>query len=168
MLEIRLTANAEHASRDRIIAMRQTATPWCVGAVMSLAAASTSYPLLNIFWTMFLFFVWVSWIGLLIMVFIDIFRSHDLSGAAKALWVLFVFLVPLIGAVAYLIVRGGDMYQRGDRKAVPYDENVLSSLQASPGPSASTADQLQKLADVRDRGAITAAEFDREKAKILA
>jgi hypothetical protein len=116
MLEIRLTANAEHASRDRIIAMRQTATPWCVGAVMSLAAASTSYPLLNIFWTMFLFFVWVSWIGLLIMVFIDIFRSHDLSGAAKALWVLFVFLVPLIGAVAYLIVRGGDMYQRGDRE----------------------------------------------------
>ena len=72
---------------------------------MSLAASSSSYPLLNIFWTMFIFFLWVIWIWLLIMVFIDIFRSRDLSGWAKALWFLFVLFILLIGVLVYLIAR---------------------------------------------------------------
>jgi Phospholipase_D-nuclease N-terminal len=79
---------------------------------MSLAAASSSYPLLNIFWTMFIFFLWVIWIWILIMVFIDIFRSRDLSGWAKALWFVFVLFIPLIGVVVYLIARGGSMHER--------------------------------------------------------
>ena len=79
---------------------------------MSLAASSSSYPLLNIFWTIFIFFVWVIWIWILIMVFIDIFRSHDLSGWAKALWFLFVLFIPLIGVLVYLIARGGSMQER--------------------------------------------------------
>jgi hypothetical protein len=80
------------------------------GGEMSLA--DSSYPLLNIFWSMFIFFLWVIWIWILIMVFIDIFRNHDLSGGAKALWFLFVLFIPLIGVLVYLIAHGGSMGER--------------------------------------------------------
>jgi hypothetical protein len=136
---------------------------------MLLAASSSSYPLLNVFWTMLEFFLWVIWIWILIMVFIDIFRSHDLSGWAKALWFLFVLFIPLIGVLVYLIVRGGSMHERQVRQAQQQDAEFRSYVQqAAAGSTAGTADQLAKLADLRDRGVITAAEFDREKAKILA
>ena len=79
--------------------------------------ADSSYPLLNIFWSMLFFFLWVIWIWILIMVFIDIFRSHDLSGVAKAVWFVFVLFIPLIGVLVYLIVRGGSMGERtADRR----------------------------------------------------
>ena len=74
--------------------------------------ADSSYPLLNIFWTMLIFFLWVIWIWILIWVFIDIFRSPDLSGGAKALWFLFVLFIPVIGVLVYLIARGGSMGER--------------------------------------------------------
>jgi len=133
---------------------------------MSLAAASSSYPLLNIFWTMFEIFLWVIWIWLLIMVFIDIFRSHDLSGLAKALWVLFVVIIPFLGVLVYLIARGGNMHERAERQAAQQDEALRTYAQQSGGTS--SADQLAKLADLRDRGVISAEEFEREKAKVLA
>src|SRR5271156_2772221 len=82
------------------------------GEAMSLASSSYSYPLLGAFWTIFEIFLWVIWFWILITVFIDIFRSHDLSGWGKAVWFLFVLLIPLIGVVAYLIVRGGEMHER--------------------------------------------------------
>ena len=136
---------------------------------MSLAVSSSSYPLLNIFWTMFEFFLWVIWIWILIMVFLDIFRSHDLSGWAKALWFLFVLFIPLIGVLVYLIARGGEMHERAARQGQRQDEATRSYIQEAASDSpASTADQLAKLADLRDRGVITAAEFEREKAKVLA
>jgi hypothetical protein len=131
-----------------------------------LAAASTSYPLLNIFWTMLEFFLWVVWIWLLILVFVDIFRSHDLSGWAKALWVLFVVVIPFLGVLVYLIARGSEMHERRERQAMRQDQEFRSYVQQSAGTS--SADQLAKLADLRDRGVISAAEFEREKAKVLA
>jgi ABC-type multidrug transport system fused ATPase/permease subunit len=132
-------------------------------------ALSGSYPLLNVFWTILIFFAWVIWIWVLITVFADIFRSQDLSGGAKALWFLFVLLIPLIGLVVYLIARGGSMHERAVRQAQAQDEEFRSYVQdvASEAP-ANTAEQLAKLADLRDRGVITASEFEREKAKILA
>ena len=134
---------------------------------MSLAASS--YPLLNLFWTMFIFFLWVIWIWILIMVFIDIFRSHDLSGWAKALWFLFVLFIPLIGVLVYLIARGGSMHERSMQRAQQEDAAARQYIQqAAPQTPASTADQLAKLADLRDRGVISPEEFDREKAKVLA
>jgi hypothetical protein len=136
---------------------------------MSLAVSSSSYPLLNIFWTMFEFFLWVIWFWILIWVFLDIFRSPDLSGWAKALWFLFVLFIPLIGVLVYLIARGGSMQERATRQAQRQDEEFRSYVQQTASDSpASTADQLTKLADLRDRGVITAAEFEREKAKVLA
>jgi Short C-terminal domain/Phospholipase_D-nuclease N-terminal len=135
------------------------------GEGMSLAAASTSYPLLNIFWTMFEFFLWVIWIWLIVMVVFDIFRSRDLSGWAKALWVLFVVVIPLIGVLVYLIARGGTMHDRATQRALGQDQEIRDFGQQYTGPS--SADQLATLADLRDRGVITADEFDREKAKVL-
>ena len=134
-----------------------------------MALADSSYPLLNLFWTMFIFFLWVVWIWILIMVFIDIFRSHDLGGFAKALWFLFVLFIPLIGVLVYLIARGGKMHERAARQAEQQDAEARAYIQQAAASSpASSADQLAKLADLRDRGVISAEEFEREKAKVLA
>ncbi|HUL26439.1 MAG TPA: SHOCT domain-containing protein [Streptosporangiaceae bacterium] len=130
--------------------------------------AASSYPLLSVFWTIFEFFLWVIWIWILIMIFIDIFRSHDLSGWGKALWFLFVLFIPLIGVLVYLIVRGGSMHERAVRQAQQQDQQFRQYVQQAAADSpASSADQLSKLADLRDRGVISAEEFEREKAKVL-
>jgi hypothetical protein len=142
-----------------------------------LLADSTNYPVLSIFWTILEFFLWVIWIWILIMIFIDIFRSHDLSGWGKALWFLFVLLIPLIGVLVYLIVRGGSMHERATRQAqrdadafyASYGRHAAAQGDGGGGSgSDSTADQLAKLADLRDRGVLSQEEFDREKAKVLA
>jgi membrane protein implicated in regulation of membrane protease activity len=134
---------------------------------MTLASSSYSYPLLGVFWTILEIFLWVIWIWILIWVFIDIFRSHDLSGWGKALWFLFVLFIPLIGVLVYLIARGGKMQEHAAQQAQRDDQQFRAYVKEAAGPE-STADQLAKLADLRDRGVISAAEFEREKAKILA
>jgi len=132
-----------------------------------MSLADSSYPLLNVFWSILIFFLWVMWIWVLIMVFMDIFRSRDMSGWAKALWFVFVLLIPLIGVLVYLIVRGGKMHERAAREAQQQDQQFRAYVQQAAG-SPSSADQLAKLADLRDRGVITDGEFEREKAKVLA
>ena len=130
-------------------------------------ASSYSYPLLGAFWTVLEIFLWVLWIWIVIMIMIDIFRSRDLSGWGKALWFLFVLLIPLIGVLVYLIVRGGSMHERAVQQAQQQDKEFRAYVQDAAGQQ-SSADQLAKLADLRDRGVITAQEFEREKAKVLA
>jgi ABC-type multidrug transport system fused ATPase/permease subunit len=131
-------------------------------------ADSSSYPLLNLFWTMFIFFLWVIWIWTLITVFIDIFRSHDLGGWAKALWFLFVLFIPVIGVLVYLIARGGKMHERAARQAQQQDAEARAYIRDAASSPASSADQLTKLAGLRDHGVISDEEFEREKAKVLA
>jgi Short C-terminal domain/Phospholipase_D-nuclease N-terminal len=139
------------------------------GDAMPLASSSYSYPLLGAFWTIFMIFLWVIWIWILVRVFIDIFRSRDLSGWAKALWFLFVLFIPIIGVVVYLIARGDSMSERTEQQAREQDAEFRGYVQEAAADSpASTADQLAQLADLRDRGVITAGEFEREKAKVLA
>ena len=130
-------------------------------------ASSYSYPLLGAFWTIFEIFLWVIWIWILIYVFIDIFRSRDLSGWGKALWFLFVLFIPLIGILVYLIVRGGSMHDRAVQQAQAQDEEFRAYVQETAG-SQTPADQLTRLASLRDQGVITSAEFEQQKAKILA
>ena len=129
-------------------------------------ASSYSYPLLGAFWTILEVFLWVLWIWVLIYVFIDIFRSHDLSGWAKALWFIFVLFIPLIGVLVYLIARGGKMQERAMQDARRQDQDFRAYVQDAAS-SGTPADQLAKLADLRDKGVITAEEFEREKAKVL-
>jgi hypothetical protein len=135
---------------------------------MLLASSSSSYPLLGVFWTILEIFLFVIWFWILITVFVDIFRSHDLSGGAKALWFLFVLFIPLIGVLVYLIARGKSMHERAARQAQQQDQAFRSYVQQAAAEGSTPADQLAKLADLRDRGAITAQEFENQKAKILA
>ena len=84
---------------------------------MLLASSSYSYPILGAFWTIFMIFLWVIWFWVLITIFIDLFRSHDLSGWVKALWFIFILVFPLIGVLVYLIARGGKMHEHQVRDA---------------------------------------------------
>jgi len=126
------------------------------------------YPLLGIFWTMLWFFLWFAWIVILVRVFADIFRSHDMGGFAKALWSIFVILVPFLGVFIYLIVRGHHMADQDIADAQQREQQFQSYVKDVAGSgSASTADELAKLADLKDRGVISDAEFQQQKAKIL-
>ena len=126
------------------------------------------YPLLGIFWTMLWFFLWFAWIVILVRVFADIFRSHDMGGFAKALWSIFVILVPFLGVFIYLIVRGHHMAEQDMADAQKRDQQFQSYVKDVAGSgSTSTADELAKLADLKDRGVISDAEFQQQKAKIL-
>jgi Phospholipase_D-nuclease N-terminal/Short C-terminal domain len=129
--------------------------------------ADSSYPLLDVFWTMLWLFVWILWIFLLIRILTDIFRSHDLSGWGKALWTIFIVFLPFLGVLVYLIARGGSMHNRDVRQAQANDEALRSYVQQAAGTSTSSAEEIAKLAALRDQGVLTAAEFDAQKAKIL-
>ncbi len=126
-----------------------------------------TYPLLNIFWTMLEIFAFVVYIWLLIAIFSDIFRSQDLGGGAKALWILFVFIIPLVGILVYLIARGGQMHERAAQQAQRQQEAFDSYVKEAAG-SPTTADQLAKLADLKEKGVLSDAEFEVQKAKLLA
>jgi ABC-type multidrug transport system fused ATPase/permease subunit len=125
-----------------------------------------TYPLLDLFWTMLEIFAFILYFWVIIAIFADIFRSHDLSGGAKMLWVLFVFIIPVIGLLAYLLVRGGSMHERAAKQAQQQQEVFNSYVSDAAG--ASPTDELAKLADLKQRGAITDAEFETQKAKVLA
>jgi hypothetical protein len=127
------------------------------------------YPLLGIFWTMLWFFLWFAWIVILIRVFTDIFRSHDMGGWAKALWSIFVIIVPFLGVFVYLIARGHKMADRDIADAQARDQAFQSYVKDVAGStSSSPADELSKLADLKARGVISDAEFEQQKAKLLA
>jgi Short C-terminal domain/Phospholipase_D-nuclease N-terminal len=130
-------------------------------------AASTDYPVLDLFWTIFEIFAFIIWFWLLFVVLTDVFRSHDLSGWGKAAWTVFVIFLPLIGVLAYLIVRGRSMNERSAQQAANQEQAFRSYVQEAAGSSSSSADQLAKLADLRQRGVITSAEFEQAKTKVL-
>ena len=128
-----------------------------------------AYTLADVFLTMVYFFIFFIWIWLLITVFIDIFRSHDLNGWAKALWVLFVVILPWLGVLVYLIARGGKMQHRRIEEAKHQQEAFGEYVRtvAGTGGGTSTAEELHRLADLRDRGVISEQEFESLKAKAL-
>jgi len=130
---------------------------------------ASSYPILDIFLTTLYFFLFIIWIWLLFMVFIDIFRSHDMGGWAKALWVIFIIVMPYLGVLVYLIARGGKMHERAAQQAALQQKAFDQYVQQTAGtPGENTADQLHKLADLKSQGVLTDAEFETQKAKILA
>jgi type VI protein secretion system component VasK len=128
---------------------------------------ATTYPLLDFFWTLLEIFLLIVWIWLAISVFFDIFRSHDMGGVAKALWVLFIVIFPFLGILVYLIARGGKMHERADAAAARQQRAFNAYVQQTAGRS-SAADELNKLVDLREKGVLTPEEFEAQKAKILA
>lgn len=126
------------------------------------------YPLLDAFFSIMWFFLWVLWIFLVVRILFDIFASKDLGGWGKAGWTIFVVVLPFIGAFCYLIVRGNDMHERQYRAGQAQDREFRSYVRDAAGPGNGSADELGKLADLRDRGVISEEEFQQGKAKVLA
>jgi hypothetical protein len=124
-------------------------------------------PLLDIFWAMLMFFLFVIWIWLLIAIFADIFRS-DISGWGKAGWTIFVIVVPLLGVLVYLIANGSKMQERSANQAVEAQAAQDEYVKSVAGSGDSTADQLATLSNLHDSGALTDEEFANQKAKLLA
>jgi ABC-type multidrug transport system fused ATPase/permease subunit len=122
----------------------------------------------QVFLSMLYFFLFFIWIWLLIVVFSDIFRSHDLGGFAKALWVIFVILVPYFGVLVYLIARGHKMSEHAQEAAQAQAAAQRAYIQNAAGTSPSAADEIARLADLKQQGTITDAEFEAAKAKALA
>ena len=125
-----------------------------------------TYPLLDLFGSMLGFFVLIIWFWLLIVIFSDIFRSKDLSGWAKAIWVIFVIVLPFLGILVYLIARGGKMHERAEESAKQQQQAFDEYVKQAAG-SESNVDQLAKLSDLKNQGVITDAEFEAQKAKLL-
>ena len=126
------------------------------------------YPLLGMFWTFLLFFIWIAWIVVLFRVIFDIFRSKDLGGFSKAFWVIFVILLPFLGVLVYLIARGHSMTERDYQDAKSQEQAFQAYVRSAAGTGGGSADELTKLADLRDKGVISDAEFQAQKAKLLA
>ncbi len=103
------------------------------------------------------------WIWIAVGVVFDIFRSHDLSNWAKTLWVLFIIVLPFLGVLAYLIVRGHTLHEHQEQDQARFRGFRHSAPHAAPSP----ADELGKLAELRDRGVLSSEEFERAKAKVL-
>lgn len=124
-------------------------------------------PLLDVIWAMLAFFLFIIWIWLLISIFGDIFSS-DMSGWGKAGWTLLIILLPVLGCLVYLIVHGGDMQARRMADSVAADQAQRDYIRSVVGEGSSDAEEIAKLAALRDQGSITEDEFQAMKSKLIA
>lgn len=129
-------------------------------------AAAVDYPFLNIVWTMLIIFAWVIWFWLLITVFSDLFRRHDIGGGSKALWVIFVIVLPFLGVLVYLIGQGDHMAERNMKMAQRQQEQMDAYVKSVAGGG--SAAEIERAKGLLDSGAISQAEFEQLKAKALA
>jgi general stress protein CsbA len=125
---------------------------------------AADYPFLDVLWTMIIFFCWVAWIWIVITVFADLFRRHDISGWAKAAWVVFVIVLPFLGVLVYLIVQHDGMRERSMREAQDQKQAFDQYVRETAGGPAT---EIAKAKELLDAGAITQEEFDALKAKAL-
>ncbi|MFG2834123.1 SHOCT domain-containing protein [Streptomyces zaomyceticus] len=128
------------------------------------------YPLLNVFWTMLWFFLWIMWLFLLFKVITDIFRDHSLNGWAKAGWLIFCIVLPYLGVLVYVIARGKSMGARDIKQAreseAAFQDYIRKTAGTQEGGGATA--ELARLAELKEKGAITPEEFEKAKAKVLA
>jgi len=130
---------------------------------------AADYPFLDIFWTMIIFFCWVIWIWMMIVILMDVFSRHDVGGWSKALWVVFLIVLPFLGVLIYLITQSKGMQERRSKDAqqaqAQFDDYV-QSVAAKGGGGA--ANDIAKAKELLDSGTITQQEFDALKSKALA
>ena len=128
---------------------------------------AADYPLLQVFWTILIFFAWVAWIWVVITVLGDVFRRRDLSGWGKAGWTIFVIALPFLGVLTYLVAHSGDMAERNAKEsqaAKAQLDDYVRSVAPTDGPAA----EIEKAKGLLDSGSITETEYDSIKAKALA
>jgi hypothetical protein len=128
---------------------------------------ASSYPFLDVFWTMLIFFLWVAWFIILFRVIGDIFRRHDIGGGAKVLWLIFVILLPFLGVFIYLIAESKGMDERSMERAQASQQQLDDNVREAASSGGAVA-EIDKAKQLLDNGAITQAEFDAIKAKALA
>jgi|SRR5436190_1086556 len=132
---------------------------------------AADYPFLDIFWTMIIFFCWVIWIWMMISILMDVFSRHDVGGWSKALWVVFLIVLPFLGVLIYLITQSKGMQERRSKDAqqaqAQFDDYV-QSVAAKGGAGGGSAGEIAKAKDLLDSGTITQQEFDVLKAKAIA
>jgi len=133
-------------------------------SVFTQFAADTDYPFLNVMWTLLVIFAGVIWFWLLITVFSDLFRRRDIGGGSKALWIIFVIVLPFIGVLIYFIAQGDHMAERNAQQAKAMQAETDAYIQSVAGGSAA---EIERAKGLLDSGAITQAEFDQIKAKAL-
>jgi len=124
------------------------------------------YPLLGLFWSMLIFFLWIAWFVLLFRIIVDVFRRRDIGGGAKTLWLIFVIVVPFLGVFVYLITQDRQMSERDDQQlqaAQQRFDDQVRSVAGSGGP----AEEISKAKQLLDSGAIDQAQFEQLKAAAL-
>jgi hypothetical protein len=129
--------------------------------------AATDYPLLDIFWSMILLFLWIAWFWILILILGDVFRRHDIGGVAKALWVIFLIVVPFFGVFVYLISQSRGMTERSMKASQAAQQQFDAQVRSAAATGGATA-EIASAQRLLDSGAITAQEFEQIKAKALA
>ncbi|MCM2426981.1 SHOCT domain-containing protein [Streptomyces sp. RKAG337] len=127
-----------------------------------------NYPMLDLFWTMLLLFFWVLWFFLLFRIIGDLFRDRELGGWAKAGWMILVIVLPFVGVLVYVIVRGKGMSQRDVKQAEAQQTAFKQYVREAAGPSDDSVDQLHKLSELKSRGDLTEEEYAQAKQKLLA
>jgi type VI protein secretion system component VasK len=135
---------------------------------MIIVFAASEFGTGQVFWSMLWFFLFFIWIIILFQVFADLFRSHDIGGLAKALWVIFVIITPFLGVLVYLIVRGSKMQEHAMADAKAMDAANRAYIRQAAGAGSSDAEQLDKLATLHADGKLSDAEYAAAKAKVLA
>ncbi|MFE4212794.1 SHOCT domain-containing protein [Streptomyces sp. NPDC056844] len=127
------------------------------------------YPLLNLFLTMLYFFLWIMWFFLLFKVITDLFRDHSLSGWGKAGWLIVVLVLPYLGVLLYLVLRGRSMRERDITEAKEQEQAFRSYVKKAAGPGGNEhVEELSRLAEMKRNGDLSAEEYERAKAKVLA
>jgi hypothetical protein len=129
---------------------------------------ASDYPFLDVLWTLIIFFLWVIWFWLLFTVFIDVFRRHDIGGGKKALWLVFVIILPFLGVFVYIITQNDGMTQRNLDRAKAQQAQFDQYVRETAGGGGGAAGEIANAKQLLDQGAITQAEFDAIKQKALA
>ena len=139
------------------------------GARKEINVLGYDYPLLGMFWTFLLVFLWIAWLIVFFRVIFDVFRSKDMGGFAKAIWVIVLIFLPFLGVLIYLIAHGHTMGERDLAEAQAKEQAFQEYVRQTAGTASGggSADELTKLVALRDQGVITAAEFDQQKVKLL-
>ena len=128
---------------------------------------AADYPFLDVLWTMIVFFLWIMWFWLLITVFADIFRRHDLSGWGKTGWLIFTIFLPFLGVFVYLITQNVGMTERNLARARSQKDQFDDYVRQTAGGGGGAAAEIDRAKQLLDSGAITQAEFDALKQKAL-
>jgi hypothetical protein len=132
-----------------------------------MVTAADGYPLADLLWTFVIFFALMIFFWLVITVFADLFRRHDLSGWAKTGWIVFVLLLPLIGSLTYLITQGRSMAERNQRQLSDAQRRTDAYIRSVAAPDAARVDEIARGKELLDQGAISQEEFEQLKRRVL-